>query len=80
MCCRTRHIQRAVSRLAINDYLDSFLAGTDLDSKSSETLKKLKDLKNRVLRMRARGGLVVVTNPEKDMLLTTYALNSYRRQ
>lgn len=78
--CRTRHIQRAVCRSAINDYLDSFLAGTDLDSKSSETLKKLKDLKDRVLRMRARGGLVVVTNPEKDMLLTTYALNSYRRQ
>lgn len=77
--CRTRHIHRTVSISAVNDYLDAFLSDQSLDSKDGSAIKKLQALKDQVLRLRERGGLVVVTTLEKDTLLTTYALNSYRR-
>lgn len=74
--CKTRHIQKVVSRSAVDSYLDTFLAESNFET----ALKKLQELKDRVQRMRERGGLVVVTTPENSALLTTYALNSYRRR
>ena len=69
--CKTRHIQRTVSKQKVSEYVNSvFLRGGT---------NGLKQFREQILRLNERGGLVLVTSIDKDLAITAYALDSYRR-
>lgn len=69
--CKTRHIQRTISKQKVSEYVNSvFLRGGT---------NGLKQFREQILRLNERGGLVLVTSIDKDLAITAYALDSYRR-
>ena len=83
---KTRHIeqrmsQRGIKQSMIDLVLNFGIAQGDkvvLNRKAIDcVLNELEKLKKDALKMREKGGLVVVE--VDDCLLTTYALNSYKR-
>jgi len=82
----TRHIQQRMSQRGIKQsmldiVLDFGVSQGDkiiLNRKGlDKVLKEIEILKKNALKMREKGGLVVVNI--NDALLTTYSLNSYKR-
>ncbi len=69
--CKTRHIQRTISKQRVSEYVNSVFL--------REGANGLKQFREQILRLNERGGLVLVTSIDKDLVITAYALDSYRR-
>ena len=84
---KTRHIQKRMSQRGIKESMVELVKafGVDQGDKSilnrkgcDAVLNELEQMKKDILKIRERGGLVLIENGE--ILITTYALNSYSRK
>lgn len=84
---KTRHMHKRMSQRGITQRMVSLISefGVTIDDKQildrkniDELLKGMDDLRKDLLKLRDKGGLVVVE--ANDTLITTYRVNSYNRK